>query len=178
MAAGPGRLHPNTGVRIPNPVKEGDSVLYGKFDGTPILYNDNQCQMIRDDDIMLCYNTGVTMTLANVRPCRDYVLVELDEETLELSSGIVVAQSVQAKNLPCKGVVVKVGEGRMSSKGEFTPSPVQPGERVKFKDYAGNDVRIEDKPYSLVRMVDILCSTCPDDDDDDEQAEENVALEI
>jgi chaperonin GroES len=157
LIAGPGKLHPHTGIRITNPVKEGDSVLYGKFDGIPILYNDEQCQMIVDDDVMLYYE-GVSMTLENVVPCRDYVLVEMEKEDLETSSGIVVAASVQKANLPCQGIVVKVGEGRMTSTGELTKPPVKVGEKVKFKDYAGNDVTIGGKPYSLVRMVDILCS--------------------
>ena len=157
LAAGPGKLHPHTGVRITNPVKVGDSVLYGKFDGQPIVYNDEQCQMIRDDDVLLYYK-GVTMTMENVVPCRDYVLVELSEEKLETSSGIVVAASVTKEDLPCEGIVAKVGGGRMASTGELTKSPVKVGERVKFKDYAGNDVMISGKLYSLVRMVDILCS--------------------
>mmetsp|Transcript_106 Transcript_106/g.211 ORF Transcript_106/g.211 Transcript_106/m.211 type:complete len:266 (+) Transcript_106:168-965(+) len=157
VAAGPGKLHPHTGVRITNPVKEGDSVLYGKFDGTPVVYNDDSCQMIRDDDVMLYYE-GTMMNLENATPCRDYVLVELQGESLETSSGIAIAQSVVAENLPCQGVVIKVGEGRMNSKGEFCSSPVSVGDNIKFKDYAGNDVTIEGKPYSIVRMVDILCT--------------------
>lgn len=57
---------------------------------------------------------------------------------------------------PCEGKVVKVGEGRMTSKGEFSASPVNVGDRVKFKDYAGNGVKVEGVDHSLVRMVDIL----------------------
>jgi chaperonin GroES len=113
-------------------------------------------QMIRDDDVMLFYR-GVQMTRENVMPCRDYVLVQLDEEKMETSSGIVVASSVNKDNLPCIGTVFKVGEGRMSSTGDLTKSPVKVGERAKFKDYAGNEVKIEGKNFALVRMVDILC---------------------
>mmetsp|Transcript_10213 Transcript_10213/g.16331 ORF Transcript_10213/g.16331 Transcript_10213/m.16331 type:complete len:272 (-) Transcript_10213:59-874(-) len=159
VAAGPGKVHPFTAVRIHNPIKEGMSVLYGKFDGKPIVYNDDSCQMIRDDDVLLCYE-GVTMKLENVIPVRDYVLIALDEdaETLSTSSGVVIANQVMADVLPCEGKVVKVGEGRMASNGELTKPPVKVGERVKFKDYAGNDVTIEGKPYTVVKMVDILCS--------------------
>jgi len=158
MAVGPGKLHPHTGVRITNPVEKGMSVLYGKFDGTPMTYNDEQMQMIRDDDVMLYYS-GVKMSRGNVVPCRDYVLVKLDEEKLETDSGIVVAAAVTKDDLPCVGTVFKIGEGRMCSTGEFTPAPVSEGERVKFKDYAGNDVKIDGDAYSIVRMVDILCSS-------------------
>ena len=52
-----------------------------------------------------------------------------------------------------------VGEGRMASEGQLTKSPVSNGDRVKFKDYAGNDVQIEGRAYSLVKMVDILSTS-------------------
>jgi chaperonin GroES len=134
------------------------SVLYGKFDGTPLSYDDEQMQMIRDDDIMLFY-TGVKMTKDNVTPSRDYVLVKLDEQNLETESGIVVAAAVTKDDINCVGVVYKVGEGRMCSSGEFTPAPVKEGDRVKFKDYAGNEIKIDGVEYSIVRMVEILCSS-------------------
>ena len=156
VAAGPGKLHPHTGVRITNPVTAGDSVLFGKFDGHDMNYNDESVTMIRDDDVLLYYR-GVRMTLENVRPCRDYVLVELIKGKTETASGIVVAGSVMADYEPCEGKVVKVGEGRMTSKGDFSVSPVKVGDRVKFRDYAGNGVKIEGVEHSLVRMVDILC---------------------
>jgi chaperonin GroES len=156
IAAGPGKLHPHTGVRIHNPVSKGISVLYGQFDGTPMTYNDEQMQMIRDDDILLYYD-GVKMTPDNVTPCRDYVLIKLDETELETASGIAIAASVTKDDLPCVGTVFKVGEGRMCSTGEFSPSPVEVGQRAKFKDYAGNELRIDGEDYSLVRMVDVLC---------------------
>jgi len=159
VAAGKGKIHPFTAIRIHNPIKEGMSVLYGKYDGKAIVYNDDSCQMIRDDDCLLYYN-GVTMKLDNVFPVRDYVLVALDEnrENLATSSGVVIASQVVADDVPCEGTVVKAGEGRLNSSGELSSSPVKAGERVKFKDYAGNDVTIDGKPYSVVKMVDILCS--------------------
>lgn len=156
VAAGPGMLHPHTGVRITNPVTAGDSVLFGKFDGHDMNYNEESVTMIRDNDVLLHYK-GTRMTLENVNPCRDYVLVELTKQKTETSSGIVVAESVMKDYEPCEGKVVKVGDGRMTSKGEFSESPVKVGDSVKFKDYAGNSVKIEGVEHSLVRMVEILC---------------------
>lgn len=155
VAAGPGRVHPHTGVRITSPVEPGQNVLYGLFDGTQIKYNDEDMQMIRDDDIILCY-TGPMMTLENITPCRDYLLVKVEKDKLETDSGIVVAASVTKELENCQGTVVKVGEGRMCSTGEFTPSPVGVGEFVKFRDYAGNDVKLGGEDYCCMRMVDIL----------------------
>mmetsp|Transcript_37110 Transcript_37110/g.52434 ORF Transcript_37110/g.52434 Transcript_37110/m.52434 type:complete len:112 (+) Transcript_37110:266-601(+) len=107
----------------------------------------------------MLYYSGLSMNLNNVNPCRDYVLVQLEEESLETSSGIVIAAAVTRENLPCEGTVVKVGEGRLASNGEFSASPVAVGDRIKFKDYGGNDVTLEGKAFSIVRMIDILCST-------------------
>jgi len=159
VAAGPGKIHPFTAIRIHNPIKEGMSVLYGKYDGKAIVYNDDSCQMIRDDDCLLYYE-GITMKIDNVIPVRDYVLVALDEdpESLATSSGVVIASQVVANDVPCEGTVIKVGEGRMNSSGKLSTPPVKVGERIKFKDYAGNDVTLGGKPYSVVKMVDILCS--------------------
>jgi len=157
VAAGPGKLHPHTGVRITNPVTKGDSVLFGKFDGHDMNYNEEAVTMIRDDDVLLHYK-GVRMTNENVRPCRDYILVELTVQKTETASGIVVAESVMKDYEACEGIVAKVGEGRMTSTGKFSDAPVKVGDRVKFRDYAGNGVKIEGKEHSLVRMVDILCA--------------------
>eukprot|EP00549_Striatella_unipunctata_P004759 CAMPEP_0118717578 /NCGR_PEP_ID=MMETSP0800-20121206/28249_1 /TAXON_ID=210618 ORGANISM="Striatella unipunctata, Strain CCMP2910" /NCGR_SAMPLE_ID=MMETSP0800 /ASSEMBLY_ACC=CAM_ASM_000638 /LENGTH=278 /DNA_ID=CAMNT_0006624355 /DNA_START=95 /DNA_END=931 /DNA_ORIENTATION=+ len=159
VAAGPGKLHPHTGVRIYCPVAPGDFVLYGQFAGTAMTYQDEEMQMILDDEIMMYSKNSKVLTLDTVIPCRDFVMVELEEEKLETSSGIVVAANVQKDTLPCEGVVVKVGEGRLAAKGEFTPSPVKIGDSVKFKDYGGNEINLEGVRYCLVRMVDILCTT-------------------
>jgi chaperonin GroES len=138
----------------------------GQYDGRAIEYNGEECQVIRDDNVLLTY-TGVTLRLDNVTPVRDYVLIELDSKgnakggdssSIATSSGIVIAASVLKDNLPCEGRVIKVGEGRMSSSGTLTASPVRVGDAVKFKEYAGNDIIIEGKQYSVVKMVDILCT--------------------
>lgn len=161
IESGPGKIHPQTGVRITNPIPVGMSVLYGKFDGRPLEYKGDECQVIRDDDVLLYY-PGVTIKLETAIPVRDYLLIEIDsafgDQPRTTKSGVVIAQQVLKSDVPCEGKVVKIGEGRMASDGRLTTSPVKPGDTVKWKDYAGNDVMIEGKPYSVVKMVDVLCT--------------------
>jgi len=158
VTAGPGKIHPFTAVRITNPIEVGMSVLYGKFDGRPVNYNGEECQVIRDDDVLLAYR-GLTMKLDNVIPIRDYVLIEVEKkQDLQTASGVVVAAQVMKDKVVCEGRVVKVGDGRMASLGNLTGSPVKSGDYVKWKDYAGNEVKIEGKDYSIVKMVDILAT--------------------
>jgi co-chaperonin GroES (HSP10) len=137
----------------------------GKFDGKPVEYQGEECQIITDDNVLLAYQ-GVTLRLESAEPIRDYVLIALFDEdnvdratssnTVATSSGVVIASMVLKNDLPCQGRVVKVGPGRMGPDGQYTPSPVKPGDYVKFKDYAGNDITIEGKPYTVVKMVDLL----------------------
>jgi chaperonin GroES len=160
VQAGPGALHAVTGVFQENIIKQGMSVLYGKYDGRPVEYKGEECQYIRDDNVLLFY-TGVTMKVATVTPVRDYVLIELEKESadsLKTKSGVVIAAAAMKDASPCQGRVVKTGEGRMNSRGTVTAPPVQVGEIVKFKDYAGNQVMIEGKLYTVVKSGDILCS--------------------
>jgi len=154
IAAGPGKIHPHTGVRITNPVTTGMIVVYGRYDGSALNYDDEKMQMIRDDDVLLFYS-GTKVTVENATPCRDYVLIKLEEEDLKTESGIVIS-NVSKEDIRCVGEVVKVGEGRMSSTGELTASPVSIGDKAKFKDYAGNEVTIDGQDFALVRMADIL----------------------
>ena len=50
--------------------------------GMPVEYNGGEYQMIRDDNVLLAYNC-VTMRLDDVMPIRDYVLIELENESTQ-----------------------------------------------------------------------------------------------
>jgi chaperonin GroES len=73
MATGPGRVHPETGVQLGCAVKTGDGVIYGKYDGTEMKYNDANHQLIKDDDVLLMYS-GSEPTFANAFPVKDQVM--------------------------------------------------------------------------------------------------------
>jgi co-chaperonin GroES (HSP10) len=91
-------------------------IYSGKFDGTAIKYNDEECQIIRDDNVLLMYE-GVTLRLDNAIPVRDYVLVELPESgsssqssSLTTESGIMLAGQAIRDQLPCEGIVRRSNE--------------------------------------------------------------------
>ena len=72
VASGPGRVHPETGLQLNIAVQTGDGVIYGKFDGTEMKYNDENHQLIRDDDVLLKF-TGSEPTFANSECVKDQV---------------------------------------------------------------------------------------------------------
>ncbi|RYG68269.1 co-chaperone GroES, partial [archaeon] len=61
VAAGPGKVHPETAVRLEMSVRVGDNVLYGKYDGTELKYNEAHHQLIKDDDVLLVYQGQLTL---------------------------------------------------------------------------------------------------------------------
>lgn len=138
------------------PVQPGDSVLYGKYDGTEIDYNGEKHALIRDEDILVKW-TGESLTQDNAEVVSDNVLVRVtDSKEDETASGLVIASTVKKGSKPSTGEVVKVGPGRMASNGEIMTVDISVGDMVKFRDFAGNEVVIEGEEYSVVRMPDIL----------------------
>ena len=154
-AVGPGRTHPDSGKVFDMPVDVGDGVVYGKYDGTEVDIDGAKHTLIRDDDILIKF-TGGELTLDSVEVVRDNVLVFVEQSDVSTEGGILIAQTSKTESRPSTGEVVKVGPGRMASNGELMEMEVSPGDMVKFRDYAGNEVEIEGKEYSVGKMADIL----------------------
>jgi len=89
IACGPGRIHPETAFQLDMAVKVGDSVLYGKYDGSELKYNEINHQLIKDDDILLKYS-GKDITLANAEPVKDQVLIRLPPKEQTNNAGLII----------------------------------------------------------------------------------------
>lgn len=155
VAVGPGKTHQDSGVVFDMPVSPGEGVLYGKYDGTEIELNGQKHMLIRDDDILVKFQ-GDELTLETADVTRDNVLVYVERKEMATEGGILIAKSSKTENRPSTGEVVKVGPGRISADGTLMVMEVDVGDLVKFRDFAGNEVNIGEKEYSVVRMQDIL----------------------
>jgi chaperonin GroES len=90
-----------------------------------------------------------------VRPLHDRVLIErLEEEEQKTSGGIIIPDT--AKEKPQRGKVVAIGDGAYNDKGERTKLDVQVGDLVLFGKYSGNDIKIDNKEYLIVRESEVL----------------------
>lgn len=155
ISTGPGKPHPESGILFPMPVEAGESVLYGKYDGTEIKYNGEKHMLIRDDDILVKY-TGSEITLESAQTVNDYILVQVELDEEETSGGLLIAPTSDSNKKPSTGKVVKVGPGRMASDGSLMKMNIEEGNMVKFRDYAGNEVMIGNEEFSVVRAEDVL----------------------
>jgi chaperonin GroES len=89
----------------------------------------------------------------NITPLHDRVLVKRTEEKETVKGGIIIPDS--AKEKPQEGEVVAVGNGRRE-KGELIPLDVKAGDRILFGKYSGNDIKIDDEEYLILKEDEIL----------------------
>jgi chaperonin GroES len=154
VSVGPGRTHQDSGLVFDMPVNVGEGVIYGRFDGTEIDLGGEKHVLIRDDDILVTFKGE--LSLESVQVVRDNVLVYVEKSEQESEGGILIAKSSKSENKPSTGTVVKVGPGKMAANGELMAMDVAVNDMVKFRDFAGMDVTIDGKDYSVVKMSDIL----------------------
>jgi chaperonin GroES len=68
--------------------------------------------------------------------------------------GIVLPDT--AKEKPQEGEVIAVGSGKLLETGQRVPIDLKPGDKILFSKYAGNEIKINDVEYLIMRESDIL----------------------
>jgi chaperonin GroES len=94
----------------------------------------------------------LTMTV-QVTPLHDRVLVRRLEEKETAKGGIIIPDT--AKEKPQEGEVIAVGAGNFE-KGKRIPLDVKAGDRILFAKYTGNDIKIDEQEYLILREDEIL----------------------
>ena len=89
----------------------------------------------------------------NVTPLHDRVLVRRLEEKETAKGGIIIPDT--AKEKPQEGEVMAVGAGKIE-KSKRVPLDVKVGDRILFGKYTGNDIKIDDQEYMILREEEIL----------------------
>ena len=95
------------------------------------------------------------MTLKNtLKPLFDNVLIRRLEAESKTASGIILPDSAQEK--PTTGEVIAIGPGKVTPKGEKEAMVVKVGQRVMYKEWGGNKVKVNGEELVLVEQKDIL----------------------
>lgn len=89
-------------------------------------------------------------------PIGDRVVLKREEAESKTAGGIVLPDT--AKNKPQKGEVIAVGDGHVKNDGTRVPLSVKAGDRVIFSSYAGDEIRVGDEEFLLLRESDILAT--------------------
>ena len=86
-------------------------------------------------------------------PLGDRVVLKQTEKEETTKSGIILAAKSQEK--PVTAEVVAVGPGGMVDGKEVTMQ-VKVGDQVIYSKFAGNEVKLDEEEYVIVRQNDIL----------------------
>ena len=89
-----------------------------------------------------------------IRPLGERVLVKRIEEEETRRGGIIIPDT--AKEKPQQGEVIAVGPGRWDDSGKRRAPEVKEGDRILFGKYAGNEVKVGDDEFLIMREDDIL----------------------
>lgn len=88
-----------------------------------------------------------------IKPLADRVLVKpLHEE--ENSFGILLAQTAKEKSE--KGEIIAVGPGKTTDNGAIVPMNVKVGQKVLFKKYAPDEIKVGKEELLIISESDIL----------------------
>lgn len=95
------------------------------------------------------------MAKTNIKPLFDNVLIKPLEAEKKTESGIYLPDS--AKEKPQMGEVMAVGPGITSKhSGKELPIVVKVGDKVLYKKWGGNEVKVEGDEWMILEQKDIL----------------------
>jgi len=98
---------------------------------------------------------GVKEQTQMIRPIRDAILVKKDE--VEMSKGgIIIPKTVGKDDTFFEGTIVAVGDGILTDSGKIAPLKVIAGDKVMFGNSGCADVKIDGKPFVIMREGNIL----------------------
>lgn len=89
-----------------------------------------------------------------IKPLFDYVLVKPLDAEEKTPSGILLPES--AKEKPQAGLIMAIGPGALNEDGETIPMMVKVGQKVMYKKWGGNEVKVGHEEWLLVEQKDIL----------------------
>ncbi len=94
------------------------------------------------------------MATTKIKPLFDNVLIKPLEAEQKTVSGIVLPDS--AKEKPQVGQVMAVGSGGIDEKGNKIAIVVKVGQKVMYKKWGGNEVKVDGQEWMIVEQKDIL----------------------
>ena len=89
-----------------------------------------------------------------IKPLFDNVLIRPLEAEEKTPSGIILPDS--AKEKPQIGEVMAVGPGSITNDGKLIPMTVKTGQKVMYKKWGGNEIKVGSEEWTMVEQKDIL----------------------
>ena len=88
-----------------------------------------------------------------LKPLSGYVLIEPAAKETKTASGIVLPDSADEK--PQEGKVLACGDD-LIEEGKTVKCPVKTGDKVVYKKWGGNEVKVDGKELLLTKFEDLM----------------------
>ena len=95
-----------------------------------------------------------TTSKVKIKPLMGYVLVEPSEAETKTASGIYLPEGAQEK--PAQGTVIACGDDMVMENGKTVKCPVKNGDKVVYKKWGGDELKVEGKELKLVKFDDLM----------------------
>lgn len=91
-----------------------------------------------------------------IKPMFDYCLIKPLEKENTTPSGIILPDS--AKEKPQAGEIMATGPGGMNDEGKILPMHFKVGQKVLYKKWGGNEVKVGTEEWLLIEQKDIMAT--------------------
>ncbi|MEK7105671.1 MAG: co-chaperone GroES [Patescibacteria group bacterium] len=90
-----------------------------------------------------------------LKPLGDHIIIRGLSKEEVTASGIFLPDTAD-KERPERGEVVAVGPGKMLENGTRSVIDVKPGDKVVFKKYSPDEIKVDKEEYLVIRMDDVV----------------------
>lgn len=89
----------------------------------------------------------------SIKPLGDRVILTPLEQESKTKSGIIIPDTAKEKSH--KGKVLAIGEGKYED-GKLVPMVVKVGDEVIYREYAGDEIKVDGQTVIVVKQEDII----------------------
>ena len=93
--------------------------------------------------------------MTKLTPLGDRVIVKALDKEQVTKGGIIIPDTVE-KEKPEQGEVIAVGPGKLLDSGQRAPMSVKVGDKIVFKKYGPDEVKIDGEEVLVVEESDII----------------------
>lgn len=90
-----------------------------------------------------------------LRPLGDRVIVKPVAKQEMTKAGIILPETVD-KERPEQGEIIAVGPGRLLDNGSRAPISLKVGDKIVFKKYSPDEVKVGDEEYLVISESDVM----------------------
>ncbi len=90
-----------------------------------------------------------------LKPLNDHVILKPVAKDEVTASGIIIPETVD-KERPERGEVIAIGPGKLLESGQRAPMSVKVGDKVVFKKYSPDEIKIGQEEYLVISESDII----------------------